>query len=382
MFLNFYREQFMTSIVILIIVILAILSVFLYFFVLEDKKSVQDFLQKFRKNKSQMIEKKSKIDTSNFEKGLSEVRFHNELLKKAKSELHKKIVWMDNFINSVIVNLLCGWHILVEGFPGLAKTKTIHTFADIMGMAFKRIQFTPDMLPSDIIWVEIYNTATKEFETKMGPIVANIILADEINRSTPKVQSALLEAMQEQQVTIGGKTVKLPAPFFVLATQNPLEQEWTYPLPEAQIDRFLFKILVDYPTLSDEKKVMDTVEHEDKIHVEKVVTNHDFDEAKQAMEKVTMSDEVKEYITRLVQKTREKNPNILYGSSPRWSIGLMIAAKALAFVEGKEYVTHEDVQKVALSVLRHRIVLSYDAKISWLTEDGVLLELFGEVRLV
>ena len=371
----------MMSIVILIIVILVILSIFLYFFVLEDKKSVQDFLQKFRKHKEQLVEKKSTIDVSVFQKGLSEVHFHNELLKKVKTELHKKIVWMDNFINSVIVNLLCGWHILVEGFPWLAKTKTIHTFADIMGMAFKRIQFTPDMLPSDIIGVEIYNTATKEFETKMGPIVANIILADEINRSTPKVQSALLEAMQEQQVTIGGKTVKLPEPFLILATQNPLEQEWTYPLPEAQIDRFLFKILVDYPTLLDEKKVMDTVEHEEKIHVEKVVSNHDFDEVKKEMEKVTMSDEVKEYITRLVQKTREKNPDILYGSSPRWSIGLMVAAKALAFVEGKEYATHEDVQKVALSVLRHRIVLSYDAKISWLTEDGVLLDLFAEVKL-
>lgn len=379
----------MTSIVALIVVILGILSVFLYFFVLEDKKSVQDFLQKFKKNTSPYVEKKSVIDTSIFEKGLSEVRFHNDVLKHVKNELHKKIVWMDNFINSVIVNLLCGWHILVEGFPGLAKTKTIHTFADIMGMVFKRIQFTPDMLPSDIIGVEIYNSASKEFETKMGPIVANIILADEINRSTPKVQSALLEAMQEQQVTIWGKTVKLPSPFFVLATQNPLEQEGTYPLPEAQIDRFLFKILVHYPTLTEEKKVMDTVEHEDTIRVEKVLSNHDFDELKAGVEKVTISDEVKEYITRLVQKTRpgsskagEKNPNILYGSSPRWSIGLMIAAKALAFVEGKDYVTHEDVQRVALSVLRHRIVLSYDAKISWLTEDAILLELFGEVNLV
>jgi len=371
----------MTSIVILIIVILIILSAFLYFFILEDKQAIQAFFQKFRKHKEQLIEKKILINTSNFEKWLSEVYFHNEMLKKVKTELHKKIVWMDNFINSIIVNLLCGWHILVEGFPGLAKTKTIHTFADIMGMAFKRIQFTPDMLPSDIIWVEIYNAVSKEFETKMWPIVANIILADEINRSTPKVQSALLEAMQEQQVTIGGKTVKLPEPFFVLATQNPLEQEGTYPLPEAQIDRFLFKILVDYPTLHEEKKVMDVVEHEEKIHVEKIVSNHDFDALKVGVEKVTMSDEVKEYITRLVQKTREKNPNILYGSSPRGSIGLMTAAKALAFVQGKEYVTHEDVQKVALSVLRHRIVLSYDAKISWLTEDGVLLDLFGEVKL-
>lgn len=379
----------MASIVVLIIVIFIILSVFLYFFVLEDKRTVQEFLEKFRKNKTKLIEKKTMIDTSLFQNGLSEVHFHNDVLKKVKTEIAKKIVWMENFINSVIVNLLCGWHILVEWFPGLAKTKTIHTFADIMGMIFKRIQFTPDMLPSDIIGVEIYNSASKEFETKMWPIVANIILADEINRSTPKVQSALLEAMEEQQVTIWWKTVKLPEPFFVLATQNPLEQEWTYPLPEAQIDRFLFKILVDYPTLLEEKKVMDVVEDEENIHIQKVLSNHDFEELKTGVEKVTMSDSVKEYITRLVQKTRpgsssagEKNSNILYGSSPRWSIGLMLAAKALAFVEWKEYVSHEDVQKVALSVLRHRIVLSYDAKISWLTEDEVLLGLFGEVGLM
>lgn len=372
----------MTSIVVLIIVIVIILWIFLYFFLLEDKKSVQEFLAKFMKNKNHMSEKKSIITTYLFEKGLSEVHFHNDILKNVKTELHRKIVWMENFINSVIVNILCGWHILVEWFPGLAKTKTIHTFADIMGMEFKRIQFTPDMLPSDIIGVEMYNAASKEFETKMGPIVANIILADEINRSTPKVQSALLEAMQEKQVTIWWRTVKLPEPFFVLATQNPLEQEGTYPLPEAQIDRFLFKILVDYPNLHEEKKVMDTVEHEGLIHIQKILSKHDFDALKVGVEKMKMSDEVKEYITRLVQKTREKNPNILYGASPRWSIGLMIASKALAFVEGKEYVTHEDVQKVALSVLRHRIVLNYDAKIEGLSEDGVLLSLFAECDLV
>lgn len=370
----------MTTIITLVIIIFLILSVFLYFFVLEDKKSVQDFLSKFKKKK-EIAYVKSLIDTVIFEKWLSDIKFDNKILDDVKKELHKKIIWMDNFINSVIVNLLCWWHILVEWVPGLAKTKTIHTFADIIGMEFKRIQFTPDMLPSDIIWVEIYNSVSKEFETKMWPIVSNIVLADEINRSTPKVQSALLESMQEKQVTIWWKTVKLPDPFFVLATQNPLEQEWTYPLPEAQIDRFLFKILVGYPTLHEEKQVMDSVENEDKIKIKKILSQSDFLKLRTEIENIKISDNVKDYITRLVHKTREKNDNILYGSSPRWSIGLMLASKACAFVQWRDHVTHEDVQRVSLSVLRHRIVLSYDAKIKWLNEDDVLLELFGEVKL-
>lgn len=269
---------------------------------------------------------------------------------------------------------------LIEGVPWLAKTKTVHTFADILGMDFKRIQFTPDMLPADILGVEMYDNATKSFEAKLGPIMTNIILADEINRATPKVQSALLEAMQEQQVTIGWKSFKLPDPFFVLATQNPLEQEGTYPLPEAQIDRFLFKILVSYPNLHEEKKILDGMERDQNIQVKKIISHKEFYALKQWVQEVIMADQIKQYITKLIEATRICE-QLAYGSSPRWSIGLMNASKAVAFCEGRDYVTHDDVQKVALTVLRHRVILSYEAKMEGLHEDQVLLELFKTVKL-
>lgn len=370
----------MDTIIVLIIIIILVLAVFLFLFLREDTAKLQ---QKFNNWKKQDLDKpKSKIDTTVFKQWLSIINFENTDLRSLKDELHKAIIGMEEFINSTIVNILCGWHVLVEWVPGLAKTKTISIFSQAMGMDFKRIQFTPDMLPSDIVWVDIFNSKTKEFETRLWPIVANIILADEINRATPKVQSALLESMQEKQVTISGKTYPLPDPFFVLATQNPLEQEWTYPLPEAQIDRFLFKVLVDYPNLAEEKEVLDYIENEENIKIKKVISHTKFQKIKKELEVVNIWDEIKDYITRLIAKTREKNPNILYGSSPRWSIGLMIASKALAFIEWRDYVKHEDVQRVAMSVLRHRIVLTYDAKIQWLTEDKVLLDLLWDVKLI
>lgn len=212
--------------------------------------------------------------------------------------------------------------------------------------------------------------------------MANIILADEINRATPKVQSALLEAMQEHQVTIGWITHKLPDPFFVLATQNPIEQEWTYPLPEAQIDRFLFKVLVNYPSLADEKKILDTMEKEDLTKIKSVVSHSQLAAIKKDINDIVISDEIKHYITKLTSITRKEHEYILYGTSPRWSIGLMLASKAVALAEWRAYVTHEDVQKVALPVLRHRIILNYQARLSWLTEDQVLLELFETIPLI
>lgn len=287
---------------------------------------------------------------------------------------------MEHFINAIILNMLCDGHMLIEGVPGLAKTKTVHTFAEILGMDFKRIQFTPDMLPADIVGVEIYDAESKHFEAKIGPIMANIILADEINRATPKVQSALLEAMQEQQVTIWWKSFPLPKPFFVLATQNPLEQEGTYPLPEAQIDRFLFKILVSYPSVHDEKRILDEMEHDKDIQIQKILSHQDFLTLKKQIVDVTMSDQVKWYITRLIDATRNCD-KLSYGSSPRGSIGLMTASKALAFCEGRDYVSHDDIQRVALAVLRHRVVLSYEAKMEWLTTDDVLCALFEEISL-
>jgi len=369
----------MRTIIILAILIVVVVWVFLYFFLLEDENKLKNIFKK--SNNLKINHEENLIDTTLFQKWLSELTINNEELNAIKIELQKKIIWMEDFINLIIINLLCGWHVLVQWVPGLAKTKTIHTFAQILGLDFKRIQFTPDMLPADIVGVEVYNSKTKEFETKLGPIIANIILADEINRSTPKVQSALLEAMQEKQVTIGGKTFKIPEPFFVLATQNPLEHEWTYNLPEAQIDRFLFKILVDYPDMKDEKKILDAMEHDD-VKVNEVISHKQLEYLIKWIENIKISDNVKHYITRLIKKTREKNQNILYGASPRWSIGLMTAAKAVAFVEWREYVTHEDIQKITLAVLRHRIVLSYDAKIQGLDEDQVLLDLFSHVKFV
>ena len=289
---------------------------------------------------------------------------------------------MNSLINAIIINILCGGHVLVEGFPGLAKTKTIHVFSQLLGLDFKRIQFTPDLLPADILGGEIYNSKTQSFDMKLWPIMANIILADEINRATPKVQSALLEAMQEQQVTVWWCTHKLPQPFFVLATQNPIEQEWTYPLPEAQIDRFLFKILVDYPTLVQEKDILDILEKEDTTHIKPVVSHAQLVALKKEVDAITISDEIKHYITRLTGITRKQHDYILYGTSPRGSIGLMLASKAVALATGKAYVTHEDVQRVALAILRHRVILNYQAKLSGLTEDQVLLELFEQVKLV
>jgi len=242
----------------------------IYFFFLDKKKETE------LPSRSESPTSHGFVETRLFADGLHHVHIHHTELRTLVQELRKKIIGMDEFIHAIVLNLLCGGHLLVEGVPGLAKTKTIHAFSEVMGMQFKRVQFTPDMLPADIMGTEIYNAASKNFEAKIGPIMTNILLADEINRATPKVQSALLEAMQEHQVSIGGTSYPLPDPFFVLATQNPLEQEGTYPLPEAQIDRFLFKILVDYPNLHEEKKILDEQEHEDKIPLQKLFSHETF----------------------------------------------------------------------------------------------------------
>ena len=368
----------MTGVVFLVVGILAVVGIFLYFFLVDENKSLTSFFQKFKKPEKEKAHH-HKIDTKFIEEWLRTLNIEHKTFHHIKQEIHKKIVGMDEFINAILVNLFSGGNMLVEWFPGLAKTKTIHTFAEIMDMDFRRIQFTPDMLPSDILGVEIYNQKTGDFEVKSWPIFANIILADEINRTTPKVQSALLEAMQERQVTLGWETLKLPDPFFVLATQNPLEQEWTYSLPEAQIDRFLFKILVNYPTLSQEKTVLDTYQTEKDVHTKKLLNVTEFQKLKLEVEEVKIDDTIKHYIAHIVNQTREKNNNILYWSSPRWSLGLMVAAKTVAFIQWRDFVKHEDVQRVALPVLRHRIVLSYDAKLAWLTEDSVLLDIIGNV---
>jgi len=366
-----------TLIILLVLVIVIVLTVLFVFFK-DDSKTMFNL---FKKEKKQS-DHHHRIDTKYFEEGLALIDFHHKELKHLKEALHTHIIWMDSLINAIIINILCGGHVLVEGFPGLAKTKTIHIFSQLLGLDFKRIQFTPDLLPADILGGEIYNSKSQSFDTKMWPIMANIILADEINRATPKVQSALLEAMQEHQVTIGWITHKLPDPFFVLATQNPIEQEWTYPLPEAQIDRFLFKVLVHYPSLADEKGILDMLEKEDLTKIKSVVSHSQLEAIKKEIDDIVISDEIKHYITRLTSITRKEHEYILYGTSPRGSIGLMLASKAVALSAGRNYVMHEDVQKVALPVLRHRVILNYQAKLAGLTEDQVLLSLFEMVSLV
>ncbi len=379
----FISRKYMRTLIILLVLVVSIVLIVLWVFFKDDSRDFKNMFNLFRNHtKHEKQSDNHHIHTKYFEEWLEMIDFHHKELKELKEHLHTHIIGMDWLINAIIINILCGGHVLVEWFPGLAKTKTIHIFAQLLGLDFKRIQFTPDLLPADILGGEIYNSKSQAFDTKMGPIMANIILADEINRATPKVQSALLEAMQEHQVTIWWVTHTLPSPFFVLATQNPIEQEGTYPLPEAQIDRFLFKVLVQYPSLADEKKILDTLEKEDLGKVKSVVSHSALVILKKQIDDITISDEIKHYITRLTSITRKEHEYILYGTSPRGSIGLMLASKAVALATGRTYVTHEDVQKVALPVLRHRIILNYQAKLAWLTEDQVLLELFATVTLV
>lgn len=372
----------MRTILILIAIVVLIVVVVLVFFLKDDNQDFISLFTIFKKQKHISESSRHVIDTKYFQEWLQYLEFHNPELKNLKEHIHKHIIGMDDFINTIIINILCWGHVLVEGFPGLAKTKTIHIFSQLLGLEFKRIQFTPDLLPADILGWEIYNSKSQMFDTKMWPIMTNIILADEINRATPKVQSALLEAMQEHQVTIGWISHKLPEPFFVLATQNPIEQEGTYPLPEAQVDRFLFKVLVNYPSISQEKSILDTLEKEHLHELKVVITHKQLNELKKEIDDISISDEIKHYITRLTHITRQEHQYILYGASPRGAIGLMLASKAVALAEGRKYVRHEDVQRVTLPVLRHRMILNYQAKLSGMSEDQVLLELFETVKLI
>lgn len=294
---------------------------------------------------------------------------------KLLDAMHQHIVGMDDLLISLSIALLVKWHVLVEWLPGLAKTKTISLFSQMLGLDFARMQFTPDMLPADITGTEIYNDKTKTFQTRYGPLVTNIFLADEINRTTPKVQSALLEAMQEQQITIGGVSKKLPDPFVVLATQNPIEQEWTYILPEAQMDRFLCKVLVDYPNHIQESAMLDIIHDEKKISSLLSLTKlRGFQKEVAA---VTISESIKKYIVSLVQKTRNQHNDVLYGSSPRWSICIYHMAQAIAWLQWRDNVEKNDVHAVVLPALRHRLLLSYSAQASGASSDDILRDIFS-----
>ncbi len=310
------------------------------------------------------------------------------VVRQIMAEVEKIIVGQRGLLDRMIIGLLCDGHLLLEGLPGLAKTTAVKTLATAIKTSFQRIQFTPDLLPADILGTQIYRPDNGSFEIKKGPIFNNIILADEINRAPAKVQSALLEAMQERQVTIGGQTFILDNPFLVLATQNPIEQEGTYPLPEAQIDRFMLKITVDYPSAEEEKEIMNRVYGQAAETVSGVVEVSDIDSARAAMRSIHMEEKITDYIVQLSGATR--NPGnfgldigsmISYGASPRASIWLGMAARAHAFLNGRGYVTPQDVKSMAPDVLRHRIILSYEAEADGKTTDDLIEVLLERIEV-
>ncbi len=301
-------------------------------------------------------------------------------IKPLRAEMGRVIVGQTHLLERLLIALLTNGHVLLEGVPGLAKTLALKTLANCISLHFKRLQFTPDMLPADIVGTMIYNPQDGVFRTKQGPIFSNLILADEINRAPAKVQSALLEAMQERQVTLGDETYPLPAPFLVLATQNPLEQEGTYPLPEAQIDRFMMKVIVDYPTRSEERAILDSMATTEPMIVPRtVVSASQIIAARHVVNTVFIDDKVRDYIVDIVLATRPPiatglnlNGYVQTGASPRATIALTLAARAMAFLNGRHFVTPQDVKTVAMDVLRHRVSLTYEAEAENVTSQNVI----------
>ena len=316
-----------------------------------------------------------------------QVKRESEFVRALVGEIGKTIVGQRYLIERLLIGLLADGHVLLEGVPGLAKTLSVKTLSAAIQTSFHRIQFTPDLLPADVIGTLIYNPKDGEFRIKKGPVFANLILADEINRSPAKVQSALLEAMQEKQVTIGDHSFPLQEPFLVLATQNPIEQEGTYPLPEAQVDRFMLKLSIQYPSKQEEREIMDRMAETGKqIVTQPVVTPEQILKARKVVDSVYMDEKIKNYIVDLVFATRDPKAYkvdvaglIQYGASPRATIYLAIAAKAYAFLQGRGYVTPQDVKTIGMDVLRHRVIVSYEAEAEELTSEAVLKRIFDEV---
>ncbi|MEQ8362302.1 MAG: MoxR family ATPase [Cyclobacteriaceae bacterium] len=315
---------------------------------------------------------------------------HTEKVKQVYTEVAKVVVGQQYMVNRLMIGLFTNGHILLEGVPGLAKTLTISTLAQVLHLDFARIQFTPDLLPADLVGTMIYNQKDGKFEVKKGPIFANIILADEINRSPAKVQSALLEAMQEKQVTIGETSFNLDRPFLVMATQNPVENEGTYPLPEAQIDRFMMKVFVNYPSKEDELEIMRRISNmQFDYTVNQVLTKEDIFAIRQEVNKVKISESLEKYIIELVSASR--NPKaykldheaqyIQFGASPRASINLNLASRAMAYLEGRDYVLPEDIKEVALDVLNHRIILNYEAEADNVSTADIIKVLLSKVPI-
>jgi MoxR-like ATPase len=316
------------------------------------------------------------------------VERESRFLREISEELGKVIVGQRYMLDRLLIGMLCKGHVLLEGLPGLAKTLAVRSLAGAIQAKFQRLQFTPDLLPADLIGTQIYDPKSGDFSTRKGPIFANIILADEINRAPAKVQSALLEAMQERQVTLGKETHPLPEPFLVLATQNPIEQEGTYPLPEAQIDRFMLKVKVGYPSRSEEKEIMARWGGTDQPTVSPIIELERLQTAHKLVSEIFMDEKIKDYIIDLVFATREPEAMglnvkdlISYGASPRATLYLSQAARAHAFLRGRGYVTPDDVKKVGHDVLRHRIIISYEAEAEEMDSDAVIGRIFDAVEV-
>ena len=314
----------------------------------------------------------------------------SSFVQPLRDNLNQVIVGQERLIDKIIICMLADGHMLLEGVPGLAKTLTVKTLANSIDTNFQRIQFTPDMLPADLIGTLIYNQKSGEFDTRKGPLFSNIILADEINRSPAKVQSALLESMQEKQITIGENTYSLDLPFLVLATQNPIEQEGTYPLPEAQVDRFMFKLLIDYPDVDSEKLLMrQNTQARENININPVVTPDKIIAAQNVINEIYVDEKVEDYVLKLIFATRnpikydlkDMDGIIDFGASPRATINIVRAAKARAFTKSRGYITPEDVRYIGADVLRHRIILTYEAEAEELTTEDVINRLFEKIEV-
>jgi MoxR-like ATPase len=331
---------------------------------------------------------KGKEDNVEIEKLNQKVAEKHLLVNSIRNEISKVIVGQRQLIDSLLIGLFSKGHVLIEGVPGLAKTSAVMALAATVQADFKRIQFTPDLLPADLIGTEVYRPQSGDFTIKKGPIFHNIILADEINRAPSKVQSALLEAMQERQVTIGPTTFKLADPFLVLATQNPIEQEGTYPLPEAQVDRFMLKVIIDYPDKSEEKEIVERVGFEQPVQVNPVVSPQQLEDIVALIKEIFVDDKLKDYMVDLIFATRKPadynidiSDYIQFGASPRATIFLSLAARVYAFLQGRAYVTPQDIKAVAPDVLRHRIILTYEAEAEDITTDQIIRRVFDSIEV-
>ena len=325
-----------------------------------------------------------------------DIRELNEMIERQsgfvtnlQAGMDQVIVGQKHLVEALLIGLLADGHILLEGLPGLAKTLAIKTLSELIDADFSRIQFTPDLLPADVVGTMVYSQKSEEFKVKRGPVFANFVLADEINRAPAKVQSALLEAMQERQVTIGKETFKMPQPFLVLATQNPIEQEGTYPLPEAQVDRFMLKVVIGYPELQEEKRIIRQNITGEKIEVRPILKPEEIIEARKVVRQVYLDEKIEQYIADIVFATRypdkydmkDLKEMISFGASPRASINLALAARAYAFIKRRGYVVPEDVRAVAHDVLRHRIGLSYEAEASNISADEIVSQILNRVEV-